>query len=86
MRDFGLGKKSLEERVQDEARIVMDEMERQKKSFFPKRVYLNAISNIICGIVFGNRYSTERLKSNSRLMGNLPKRVKWSKTFAHMML
>ena len=56
MRDFGVGKKSLEGRVQDEARIVMDEMERQKGPFFPKRIYLNAISNIICGIVFGNRY------------------------------
>ena len=52
MRDFGVGKKSLEGRVQD----VMDEMEHQTGPFFPKRIYLNAISNIICGIVFGNRY------------------------------
>jgi len=56
MRDFGLGKKSLESRVQDEVKIIIEEFAGQKGAFFPKRMYLNAISNNICALVFGQRY------------------------------
>jgi len=56
MRDFGLGKKSLESRVQDEVRIMIDVMSEHNGAFFPKRAYLNAISNNICALVFGQRY------------------------------
>jgi len=56
MRDFGLGKKSLESRVQDEVKIMIEEFASQKGAFFPKRMYLNAISNNICALVFGQRY------------------------------
>uniref|UniRef100_A0A8C9TV89 Uncharacterized protein n=1 Tax=Scleropages formosus TaxID=113540 RepID=A0A8C9TV89_SCLFO len=57
LRNFGLGKKSLEERVSEEARYLIEELEKHKgKSFDPQHCLQNAVANIICSIVFGNRF------------------------------
>uniref|UniRef100_W5KHS0 Cytochrome P450 2B4-like n=1 Tax=Astyanax mexicanus TaxID=7994 RepID=W5KHS0_ASTMX len=57
LRDFGLGKKSVEERVAEEARYLIKEMLKQEgKPFYPIHPIMNAVSNIICSIVFGDRF------------------------------
>ena len=56
MRDFGLGKQSLEERIQEEA-IALSEQFRSKhgQPFDPQEDVTKTVSNIICSIEFGKR-------------------------------
>nr|XP_055045338.1 cytochrome P450 2J2-like [Misgurnus anguillicaudatus] len=57
LRNFGLGKKSVEERVLDEAGYLVTEMLKDEgRSFNPEHALQNAVSNIICSIVFGDRF------------------------------
>ncbi|XP_067996832.1 cytochrome P450 2J2-like isoform X2 [Melanerpes formicivorus] len=57
LRNFGLGKRSLEERIQEECRYLVDAFgEEQGNSFNPHFQLTNAVSNIICSITFGNRF------------------------------
>ncbi|KAG9269334.1 cytochrome P450 2B4-like isoform X1 [Astyanax mexicanus] len=57
LRDFGLGKKSMEERVAEEGRYLIKEMLKQEgKAFYPIHPIMNAVANIICSIVFGDRF------------------------------
>ncbi|KAI7794516.1 cytochrome P450, partial [Triplophysa rosa] len=57
LRNFGLGKKSVEERVSEEGRYLVAEMLKEEGTTFdPKHVIQNAVSNIICSIVFGYRF------------------------------
>uniref|UniRef100_W5KHY8 Cytochrome P450 2B4-like n=1 Tax=Astyanax mexicanus TaxID=7994 RepID=W5KHY8_ASTMX len=57
LRNFGLGKKTLEERVAEEARFLIKELlKHEGKPFYPIHPIMNAVSNIICSIVFGDRY------------------------------
>ncbi|KAI4896014.1 hypothetical protein NFI96_008908, partial [Prochilodus magdalenae] len=80
LRDFGLGKKSVEERVAEEAHYLVKEMLKQEgKAFYPIHPIMNAVSNIICSIVFGDRfeYDDERfakllkfINENVRLAGS----------------
>ena len=57
LRDFGVGKRSLEERTLEESRhLVSVFREKDGASFSPKRALELVIANIICGIVFGQRW------------------------------
>ncbi|XP_039178239.1 cytochrome P450 2C5-like isoform X1 [Crotalus tigris] len=57
LRDFGMGKKRMFERVQEEALCLVEEMAVTKgQPFDPRRNLASAVSNVICAVVFGNRF------------------------------
>ncbi|XP_073405310.1 cytochrome P450 2C18-like isoform X1 [Dendrobates tinctorius] len=57
MRNFGMGKRSVEERIQEESRCFGDELKKLKgSSFDPTYLLTLAVSNVICSIVFGERF------------------------------
>uniref|UniRef100_A0A7D9NK76 Cytochrome P450 family 2 subfamily D member 6 n=1 Tax=Xenopus tropicalis TaxID=8364 RepID=A0A7D9NK76_XENTR len=57
LRDFGMGKKSLEERVRDEAGYLCDAFQSEQGGPFDPHVLINtAVSNVICSIIFGERF------------------------------
>ncbi|XP_027457800.2 cytochrome P450 2J2 [Zalophus californianus] len=60
LRNFGLGRKSLEERVQEEAHHLIQAVEEENgQPFNPRFKMNNAVSNIICSITFGKRFEYE---------------------------
>ncbi|XP_041052611.1 cytochrome P450 2D26-like [Carcharodon carcharias] len=57
LRNFGLGKKSLEMRIVEEAGFLIKEFEDEKGlPFDPHFIVTCATSNIICSIIFGERF------------------------------
>ncbi|XP_032995426.1 cytochrome P450 2C20-like isoform X1 [Lacerta agilis] len=57
LRDFGMGKKTMSKRVQEEALCLVEAMATTKGQAFDLRKYTRiAISNVICSVVFGSRF------------------------------
>ncbi|XP_036447041.1 cytochrome P450 2H1-like [Colossoma macropomum] len=78
LRDFGLGKKTVEERVAEEAHYLVKEMLKQEgKPFYPIHLFMNAVSNIICSIIFGDRFEYDN-KSFAKLLDILNRNIQLS--------
>ncbi|XP_034390350.1 cytochrome P450 2F2-like [Cyclopterus lumpus] len=57
LRNFGMGKDSMEERIHEEIKYTMDTLEKSiGQSISPRIMFHNAASNIICQVLFGIRY------------------------------
>ncbi|MBN3325709.1 CP2J2 protein, partial [Atractosteus spatula] len=57
LRNFGLGRKTLESVISEESRFLQQAIEdEQGKPFNPHFLLNNAVSNIICSMVFGHRF------------------------------
>ncbi|XP_027755047.1 cytochrome P450 2C8-like [Empidonax traillii] len=57
LRNFGMGKRSIEERIQEESDYLLEEINKTKGKPFDSTYMLScSVSNIICSIVFGKRY------------------------------
>ncbi|KAM3609433.1 uncharacterized protein V6R79_014725 [Siganus canaliculatus] len=60
MRNFGLGKTSMEERIHGEIQHTIKALEENNgKTMSPEVMFHNAASNIICQVLFGRRYDYE---------------------------
>ncbi|XP_004396542.1 PREDICTED: cytochrome P450 2F2-like [Odobenus rosmarus divergens] len=60
LKEFGLGTRTIEERILEEAACLLGEFQATTGTpFDPRRLLDNAVSNVICSMVFGNRYDYE---------------------------
>nr|XP_060639626.1 cytochrome P450 2C18-like [Anolis sagrei ordinatus] len=82
LRDFGMGKRSIEEKIQEEALCLVEELNKtQGDPFDPTLPISQAVANIICSILFGKRFEyndeqflmLRKLMTERILLGNIPK-------------
>ncbi|XP_067317444.1 cytochrome P450 2F5-like [Anolis sagrei] len=57
LKNFGMGKSSIEARIQEEAQCLVQEFQKTGGTpFNPINLVCRAVSNVICAVVFGNRF------------------------------
>ncbi|KAM4695588.1 cytochrome P450 2G1-like [Rhinophrynus dorsalis] len=57
LRNFGLGKRSIEDRIKEEVQCLVEELRTYKeRPFNPATIISKAVSNVISSIVFGKRF------------------------------
>ncbi|KAL0972844.1 hypothetical protein UPYG_G00195430, partial [Umbra pygmaea] len=57
MKNLGMGNRTIEQRVQEEAKILVEALSKYEGSVFnPQQLIYNCIGNVICSIVFGHRF------------------------------
>ncbi|XP_046543535.1 cytochrome P450 2J4-like [Haliotis rubra] len=77
MRDFGMGKISMEDKMQDEVKVIIGVMsENEKKPIALHKYLAMATSNIICNIIFGSRfeYEDEQFQNMLQLLNDVFRR------------
>ncbi|XP_063061773.1 cytochrome P450 2A5-like [Engraulis encrasicolus] len=58
LKDFGMGRKRMEQWIQEESRQLLDSLRETKGSPFEPSFFLSrAVSNVICALVFGERFN-----------------------------
>ncbi|XP_048472472.1 cytochrome P450 2F2-like [Rhincodon typus] len=82
LRDFGMGKKSIEDRITEEASFLVNVFESHKgQPFETAWILSSAVSNIICSMLFGDRFDYDdeifiqlisMINENTRLSGTVP--------------
>lgn len=60
LKNFGMGRRSIKVRVREEAENLVEMFKNCEGSVFsPAEMLMNAVSNVICSIVFGHRFELE---------------------------
>ncbi|XP_074075223.1 cytochrome P450 2B6-like [Macrotis lagotis] len=63
LRDLGMGKKSIEEKIKMEAQYLVEELQKTHGALLdPVTLFQSVSSNIICSIVFGKRFSYQDIQ------------------------
>ncbi|XP_078588767.1 cytochrome P450 2D6-like [Branchiostoma floridae x Branchiostoma japonicum] len=69
LRDFGVGKRSMEGKILEEVRALIDVITKtENQAFSISRLLKNTTSNVICSLVFGSRYEYDDVKGNDLLL------------------
>uniref|UniRef100_A0A8C2S9V6 Uncharacterized protein n=1 Tax=Capra hircus TaxID=9925 RepID=A0A8C2S9V6_CAPHI len=77
LRDFGMGKRSLEERIQEEAQFLVEELRKSEAQPFNPALTLScATCNVICSILFNERFHYNDKTLHSLLDLAFSKRLK----------
>ncbi|XP_060098715.1 cytochrome P450 2J4-like [Heteronotia binoei] len=85
MRKLGMGKKSMESQIEDEAHQLVETFARAKgQPLDPSLPIFNSVSNVICALVFGHRYSVDD-EEFLKLMHALERIEKIGGTFFHLL-
>nr|XP_056705946.1 cytochrome P450 2J5-like [Euleptes europaea] len=83
LRKLGLGKKGMEHQIEEEAHQLVETFARAKgQPFDPSVPIINSVSNVICALAFGHRFSVED-KEFLKLLEAVDRLLKFPTTNSH---